>query len=398
MNFAELLTFYESHLRDDVMPFWTAHCIDRERGGVNNCVRDDGTVESTDKVMWSQGRALWTFSALYNDFDRDPKWLELADLVARFVMDHGRDAEGAWAFRLHRDGSVAEPPKSVYVDAFMIYGLTEYARATGDEKALSVAMETFRRTSPLLDDHSNLPTAPHPIPGGLQSHGPSMIFALVYHDLGVLTGNREVTGRALELAERVMTQHLKPERELLYELVRPGGALDDSDAGKTFIPGHTIESMWFMERIYRHHGRRDRIAQALESIRWHLEKGWDGQYGGIFLACHAEGGAAVWHQPDAKVWWPHAEALYALLRAYEVSRQPWCLEWYRRVHDYAFGMFPDSEHGEWHQNLDRRGNVIPCVIKGLSVKDPFHLPRALIYSIQTLRRLSGAACEGDASS
>jgi len=393
MDFDELLSFYEDHLRDQVMPFWTTHCIDWEHGGINNCVADDGTVQSTDKFMWSQGRALWTFSALYNHFDQDPEWLKIADNIADFVMSHGRDADGAWAFCLRQDGSVAEPPKSIYVDAFIMYGLTEYARATGNQQAIDVAEQTYQRTSPLLEDHTTLPTEPHPIPEKLQSHGPSMIFALMYHELGVLTGNQEITDRGLELAEIVMAQHLKPEHKLLYELVLPGGGLADSDAGRTFIPGHAIESMWFMERIYRHHQRQDRIDLAIEAIRWHLEKGWDDEYGGIFLACHTEGGTPAWHQPDAKCWWPHTEALYALLRAYEVSRQSWCMDWYRRVHDYVFDRFPNREHGDWHQNLDRNGNPIPVVLKGLAVKDPFHLPRALIYSIVTLRRLADSASD-----
>ncbi|MFQ5810661.1 MAG: AGE family epimerase/isomerase, partial [Armatimonadota bacterium] len=356
---------------------------------------DDGTLQSTDKYMWSQGRALWTFSALYSDFDHDPHWLEIADDLAAFLFRHGRDDDGAWAFCLHDDGSVAEPPKSVYVDAFVMYGLTEYARATGSQRAIELAEQTFHRTSPMLRDHGTLPTEPLPIPAGLQSHGPSMIFALVYHDLGVLTGNEEIINRALELAEIVMTQHLKPDHKLLYELVRPGGELADGDAGKTFVPGHVIESMWFMERIYRHHGQEDRVAEAMDAIRWHLEKGWDEEYGGIFLACHTEGGTPVWSQPDAKCWWPHTEALYALLRACEVTGESWCMDWYWRVHDYAFEAFPNREHGDWRQNLDRRGNPIPVVL-GLTVKDPFHLPRALIYSIVTLRNLAAARCNSSA--
>jgi hypothetical protein len=46
------------------------------------------------------------------------------------------------------------------------------------------------------------------------------------------------------------------------------------------------------------------------------------------------------------------------------------------------------EHGDWHQNLDRRGSPVPCVVKTLAVKDPFHLPRGLIYSINVLRHLA----------
>ena len=280
-----------------------------------------------------------------------------------------------------------DPPQSVYVDAFVIYGLTEYFRATGDERALDVALRGFRRTSPLLDDHATLPTLPHPIPKGLQSHGPSMIFALVYHELGLVTGREEILARAKQLSDIVMTQHLKPERQLLFEFVRPGGALDDSDAGKTFVPGHAIESMWFMERIYSYWGDRGRVALAIESIRWHLEKGWDEEYGGIFLARHVDGGPPAWHAPDAKVWWTACEALYALLRAHAVAGEPWCLEWYRRVHDWAFRVHPNREHGDWFQNLDRTGRPIPVVVASLPVKDPFHLPRALLYSILTLEML-----------
>ena len=391
MNFLELLRFYEHHLTREVMPFWLTNCIDWEYGGITNIVEDDGTVTSTDKFMWSQGRALWTFSALYHEHDHDPKWLETADLMAEFIMNYGRDSDGRWAFCVHQDGSVAIPPQSIYVDAFIMYGLTEYARATGKQRPLELALEIYQRTTPLLNDHSTLPTEPHRIPEGMQSHGPSMIFALVYHELGLLSGKPEVINRAYQLAEIVMDQHVKPDRQLLFEFVRPGGELVDSDVGKTFLPGHAIESMWFMERIYRYHKRQDRIALAMEVIRWNLEKGWDQEYGGLFLACHTEGGPPVWHQPDAKVWWPHTEALYTLLRAYEITQEPWCLEWYRKIHDYTFKTFPDREHGEWHQNFDRQGRIVPVVIKNLAVKDPFHLPRALIYAIHVLRNLTKQA-------
>jgi len=388
MTFAQLHEFYIDQLFNQIMPFWMNHCIDVEYGGINNIVADDGTVLSTDKMMWSQGRALWTFSALYNYFEHDQKWLDVADGIARLLIRYGRDEKGAWVFKLHQDGRVAEPYKSIYVDGFVIYGLTEYARATGNQEALDIAIDSYQRTSPLLLDHANLPTQPHPIPDGFQAHGPIMLFSSIYHDLGLLANNQAILDRALELAETVMTQHVRIEEGILHEFVRPGGGLDDTDQCQTFIPGHTIESMWFFERVYQHHGRQDRIAQTMKLIKSSLEKGWDEQYGGLFLACHTAGGTPQWHQPDAKSWWTASESFYALLRAFEVTGEPWCLDWYGRMHDYAFSVFPNREHGEWFQTLERQGNPVPNVIKGFNVKDPFHLPRALIYSIPTLSRLA----------
>ncbi len=383
----DLLSFYRDHLERQVMPFWVK-LVDWKSGGINNIVENDGRVLSTDKFMWSQGRALWTFSTLYGEYEQNPLWLEIADNIARFVMKYGRDADGAWVFQLHEDGSVAIPYQSIYVDGFILYGLTAYYRVTKNPQALEMAEAIWRRTSPLLEDHRLFPTMPHPIPAGKQSHGPLMQFALFYHELGITIQDRTMMARSLELAERIMTQHLHTKDKVLYEYIQPGGGLVNDDAGKTYLPGHAIESMWFLERIYRYHNRQDRIATAMEAIRWHIEKGWDNEYGGINLACHTEGGAPVWHLPDSKPWWPVTEALYGLLRAHEVTREPWCLEWYWKVHDYAFERYPNRQHGDWYQNLDRFGKPIPPIIKSLPVKDPFHLPRALLYSIHTLGNLS----------
>ncbi len=61
------------------------------------------------------------------------------------------------------------------------------------------------------------------------------------------------------------------------------------------------------------------------------------------------------------------------------TRTDWCLDWYNKVHEYAFRMYPNHVSGGWYQNLDRKGNRIHFVVQGLAVKDPFHLPRSLLY-------------------
>jgi N-acylglucosamine 2-epimerase len=146
--------------------------------------------------------------------------------------------------------------------------------------------------------------------------------------------------------------------------------------------------MWFQMHIARDRGDSGRTDKAVELIRRHVELGWDEQFGGLLLAVDADGRDDVgWEFADTKLWWPHTEAMYALLLAYEHTGADWCLQWYRRVHEYSFSHYPVAEHGEWRQKLQRDGTPLTQTV-ALPVKDPFHLPRALIYCVDVLDRLT----------
>jgi N-acylglucosamine 2-epimerase len=83
MSFLELQRFYHEHLINLVLPFWLRYGVDREAGGLFNFLADDGSVVSTDKAVWSQGRALWTFSALYRYIKPESEYLT----IARGILD-----------------------------------------------------------------------------------------------------------------------------------------------------------------------------------------------------------------------------------------------------------------------------------------------------------------------
>lgn len=391
LSWSELRTFLHQHLTEHVLPFWFPKLIDQRYGGLNNCVQDDGEVLSTEKYLWSQGRALWVLSKLFNDIDQDSKWLEMATPIFKLLTDYGRNTDKEWHFSLNADGTPAREPHSIYVDGFCIYGLTEYAKATGHAKSLEIALEAYTDASPKLDDHRLVRTMPHPIPKGYQSHGPLMLFAHVFHELGILSGREDIQQRALELADRILTQHLDPKSGQLHEFVVLGGQKDSSDIGQTSIPGHVVESMWFLEEIYRYHGQSEKIPLLLETIRIHLELGWDQQFGGLVLATHLGGGKPQWHNPLGKIWWPHTESLQALLMTYAHTREKWAKDWYWKIHDYSFTHFPNWDSGDWFHNLDREGKPTIPYLQTLPVKDPFHLPRALIYSIKILDQLGETA-------
>src|SRR2546430_1774446 len=155
------------------------------------------------------------------------------------------------------------------------------------------------------------------------------------------------------------------------------------------MPGHAIESMWFMLRLARRRKDRDMIRRAAEVLRWHLEAGWDPEFGGILLGIDADGRPPSLANAEKKLWWPHTEALYALLLAHHLTGERWCEEWYGRVHEWSFAHFAMPETGEWRQRLDRTGRPVKDLI-ALPVKDPFHLPRAVILILQLLEEAEPA--------
>lgn len=385
IDLAALLKQYRSELLDRTIPFWLRYGVDREYGGICTCISDDGRVLSTDKYMWSQLRALYTFSALYNHIEPQEEWLAVAENIFHLVTRYGRDESGQWLYVISADGRPLQGAVSIYTDAFAIYGLTEYARATGNRQASRIARETFENVRTRLAQPGPYPTAPHPVPAGMKAHGIAMTFALVFEELGRYLNDPTVLDAGIAYADQVMKVFRHSERERVYEFVTQEDALLDAPPGLTVVPGHVLESMWFMIHIYRRMNDPERIRQAIETIRWHAEFGWDAECGGIVLARDAQG--SRWEKiADTKIWWPHTEALYALLLAYSISREQWCLDWLARVHEYSYAHFPVPGYGEWIQNLDRQGNKLDEVV-GLPVKDPFHLSRSLINCIGVLQEI-----------
>lgn len=387
--FTDRLDLYRAELLERSIPFWLNHALDWQYGGIATCISDAGDIINTDKYLWSQLRAVWTFSALYNHIEPRDEWLAAARNIVDFVKWCGRDVEGQWVFCVDQRGRVKQGATSIYADGFAIYGLTEFARATGDAAAVDLALTTYHNVQQRLAQPGSYRTDPYPLPAGVKAHGVSMIFALAFYELGCLLHDDAIIEAGLHHAREVLDVYRRPERELLYEFMRLDNKLIDSPRGRAIVPGHAIESMWFMIHIFQALGDDDRLRQAVETIRWHIEFGWDETYGGILLSRDAAGGEPWWPFADSKLWWPHTEALYALLLAYEVSGESWCLEWFDKVHDYAFHHYPVPEHGEWTQKLDRQGRPFTETV-ALPVKDPFHLPRALIYSVLSLSRLAAA--------
>lgn len=384
MTHSELKTFLTDHLLQGVMPFWLANAVD-DAGGLNTFIANDGKVVSREKYLWSQWRAVWVFSRLYRTIERDSKWLDLAWHVYNYTADNGwLEDEQAYALVLDAEGNVVRGYESFYTDCFAIYGSTELALASGKDEPVARAR---RVADALLDKltrrHDAIPHFPYPIPPGARVHGIPMMASYTLAEMLDVADEPRYRDAVAQLSDEIFNDFYDRDRDMLLERVAEGGGHYPAPDGTTVVPGHVIEDAWFQIHIADRLNRPDRAAEALHWIQRHMELGWDHEYGGLLHAIDADGGSEIgWPVPDAKIWWPMTEALYALLLADARGAGDWAMDWYWQVHDVSFKHYPDAEHGDWHQKLGR--DFSPIDWGPMPVKDPFHLPRALILSIELL--------------
>jgi len=387
MDFGDLARVHRDLLLQDVVPFWIRHSPDRECGGLFTFLDEDGSVYGTDKPIWLQGRIAWLFARLCNAVEKREEWLELSRHGLEFLRRHGYDDDGRMFFLTTRDGRPLRKRRYVFSETFAAIAFAEYAKATGDAEAARMAAQTFDtayryHTTPGLLE-------PKEIPSTRPSKGHAMPMILL------ATANilREVDPRPIydEVIDRsvreVFDHFCHPEFEALLETVGPNGEFIDTPEGRTMNPGHAIETSWFIMDIGRRRNDPALIEGGLRILDWMLRKGWDDRYGGILYFRDVLDRPSTQYEWDMKLWWPHTEALVACSMAHELTGDERWMEWYRKVHEWAFAHFPDPKHGEWYGYLHRDGTVSHR-LKGNGWKGPFHLGRSALLCWRTFERLA----------
>lgn len=132
------------NMTENILPYWMGKMVDDEHGGFYG--RRDGNdnlVPDAPKGAILNGRLLWTFSAAYRITGR-PVYHEIATRAKRYILDYFYDKEiGGIYWSLNADGTPLDTKKQFYAIGFVIYGLSEYVRATGDDEALQYAKRLF---------------------------------------------------------------------------------------------------------------------------------------------------------------------------------------------------------------------------------------------------------------
>ena len=391
---AELGRGYEHDLLDDVLPFWIRHGPDREHGGLITGLAADGAIIDTDKAIWLQGRAAWTFSTVHHTMRQNPEWLALARSCLDFIRTHGRGPGGKLYFTVTRDGKPLRMRRYVYSECFAAVGSAAYSVAAGDARAREEALAYFSTYLHHSFTPGVMPPKTDPVSRPMKGVAPLMIAIVTAQEIRRLLGDETVRGatctqwidRSIAEIER---DFFKPDLGALMEVVAPNGDVIDHFDGRTLNPGHAIECAWFIlyEAKLRRDARMQRLGLAILDLMW--RRGWDSEFGGLLYFTDIHGKPVQEYWAEMKFWWPHNEAEIATLLASQLTGEKRYAEWHSQVHAWSRRVFADPDRGEWFGYAHRDGRI-STRLKGNLWKGPFHLPRMLWYNAKLVRELQAA--------
>ena len=131
-------------LEDNILRYWIDKVTDKEHGGYYGRVDGHDQVHpEAEKGAILNGRILWAFSAAYRVLKKQ-EYLDAATRAKDYILAHFIDKEyGGVYWSLDCEGKPLDTKKQTYAIGFVIYGLSEYARATGDKQALDAAIKLY---------------------------------------------------------------------------------------------------------------------------------------------------------------------------------------------------------------------------------------------------------------
>ncbi len=401
----DVLLAYASRIENDlcqnILPFWIERVVDQERGSFHGALTNDLQIQrQVERGALLTSRILWTYSAAYRRY-RDEAWLAMADHAYADLLGRFHDAEhGGFFWSIAPDGSVLQPRKQIYGQAFALYALAEYHHATRKPEPLAHAIELHR----LIETH-----ATEPVHGGYieatsrdwtpiadmrlsavdlnepKSQNNHLHLMEAYANLVRAWPDPSLRHALTRLVEIMITRILDPETAHLGLFF----AHDWSLRSNTVSYGHDIEAAWLLCDAADALGDSDLRSRvrslAVRIADVTLAEGVD-EDGGVFNA----------GSPDAapntnKEWWPQAEAVIGFLNAWQIAGDERHLTAALRTWDFIETRLIDRTHGEWLRGVTRDGQVLKDELKVGFWKCPYHNGRAALEATARLRILAESA-------
>lgn len=375
---------YQDDLKENILPFWLKHGLDRVHGGVYTCVDRDGTLIDSTKSVWFQGRFGFICAYAYNNIEANEEWLRASKSCVDFIEQHCFDTDGRMYFEVTAEGKPVRKRRYVFSECFAAIAMSEYSIASGDKSYAQKALALFKQILHFINTKGIL--EPKYCEGvEMQGHSITMILINTAARIREAIPAVELDEQISLSIETLQRYFIHPEFEALLETVGPNGEFIDTIIGRTINPGHCIETAWFLLEEAKYRGGDPQLTEvAVKILDWSWKWGWDKEYGGLINFRDCKGLPVQDYSQDMKFWWPQTEAIIATLYAYEATGEERFLHMHQLVSNWTYAHFPDAEYGEWYGYLHRDGTVAQPA-KGNIFKGPFHIPRMMIKGFMLCR-------------
>ena len=385
-----LREWYRYDLFDDFLPFLEKHVVDQEIGGFLCTADRDGTLLSTDKDSWYDGRGIWVYSFLYRHFTHDARHLEIARKTAGFLLKHRPNgAHPLWPRRYSRTGEPIQPDGEIYGTLFIAEGLAELSAAADEPRYGEVAKELMLACIDFYDRPDYSPNTRHYLgtgapefPGARVLGAPMVLLRLATNMLR-FRADADVERIAERAVDALTVKHHNPAYDLTNEFLNFDYSLSSNEYAQLVYTGHALEAMWMVMDEAVRRGDERLFGLAAARFRRHVEVSWDGVYGGCFPGLR---------HVDRNDWfldkylWVQEEVLVGCLLLFERRRDPWAGQMFGRMYRYARDKFPMARHGFplWINAADRKVTFEPHYNR----IENYHHPRHLMLNLLAIERLA----------
>lgn len=409
-------------LNKQLLEVWYPRTIDSISGGFLSDFDYKWDMKGPqNKMIVTQSRHIWTCSSLAEFYpEKKTHYLKIAGHGFQFLKDKMWDPKLGGFFNLvDREGNVLKPGKTerilkdAYGNAFAIYGLSTYARVSGDTTALSLAKKAFF----WLDRHSYDPqfggyfqfleADGTPLKSGLNGVPPKDQNSSI-HLLEAFTALYQVWPDPLVKERLLMMLYL-----IRDKITHPKGYLQlflnadltpvsyrDSaeDVRKKHRQndhisyGHDVETAFLMLEASEVAGLKNdsiTLRKAKKMVDHSIETGWDKTVGGFYEAgYYFRNQEKVTIINDTKNWWAQAEGLNSLLMMADLFpadphnyKLLFLMQW-----DYIKIYLIDHEHGDWYAGGIDKEPGQKLAMKAQIWKCNYHNSRSLMNCLKRLDR------------
>lgn len=408
-------------VKNNILRFWMEKMLDREQGGFYGRIDGQGVLhKDAEKGAILNARILWSFSAAYRVL-KTPEYLKMAKRAKEYIINHFIDKEyGGVYWSLDSKGNPLDTKKQFYAIGFAIYGMSEYARATGDREALECALQLFdcieehaldhqyngyieactrewgeiadMRLSELdanypksqnthlhiIEPYTNLFRCLKELDATESVNYVPVIGAVLPVDVAVPQETKNRVEAALRNIINIFTDRiLNPEThhlDLFFDMDWTRGA------GHLESYGHDIECSWLIHEAALVLGDSDvlkKVEPIVQMVAKASEKGLRPD-GSMIHEANLDTG----YVDDDLHWWVQAENVVGWFNLYQYFDDEQALDRAVRCWQYIKDNLIDYENGEWHWSRHPDGTLNTVDDKAGFWKCPYHNSRMCLEIIE----------------